>query len=134
MADTASLPTTAPNGAAPSADPALSALVEEILKSKGVPSASAHAAGQDSAALIETAARKVPSWVPTIALIFGLPSVGSFVATAQSVWGMPDKVAAIEKELESQRALHAQQNEQLQRIEALIKVSHPASQPVGGAK
>ena len=133
MADTASLPTAAPASAA-APDPALSALVEEILKSKGVPSASAHAAGQDSAALIETAARRVPSWVPAITLLLGLPSVGSFMATASKVWGMPDKVAAIEAELASQRELHAAQSEQLKRIEDLLKGGQPASRPVGGVR
>lgn len=125
---------TPPNSAPVDVRADLARIVEEVLKTKGVPASTAQAVSTDAEQLIQQAARKVPSWVSLAFVVFGVPSLGSFVATAKSVWGMPDRVAKIEAELEAQRKIHEAQGAQLDRIERLLKVevaSHPASQPSG---
>lgn len=106
----------------------LARLVEETLARRGLPAGSAQAIGQDAEQLITQAARKVPSWVSLAFVVFGVPSLGSFVATAKSVWGMPDRVAQIEKELEAQRKIHEAQGKQLDEVLLLLKGA--SSQPV----
>ena len=70
--------------------------------------------------LIVQASKVVPSWVVWLAVLFGGPSLGGFYVTAQAVWGLPSRVAAIEEKLVVQQAT-------LDRIEVLLKA--PASRP-----
>jgi hypothetical protein len=107
----------------------LARLVEETLARRGLPTGSAQALGQDAEQLITQAARKVPSWVSLAFVVFGVPSVGSFLATAQSVWGLPDRVAQIERELEAQRKIHEAQGRQLDEVLTLLRGTRSSSQP-----
>ena len=76
---------------------ALARIVEDVLKARGIPAPLAAPMAHDAQELIKTAAKTVPSWVIYAGLLIGGPGLAGFYATAENVWGLPERVAAIEQ-------------------------------------
>lgn len=125
MADTGqhtavTAPDNARNGAATTERDALASIVEDVLRSRGIPAPLAAPMAHDVQDLIKTAAKTVPSWVIYAGLLFGGPGLGALYTTAKSVWGLPERVAAIEQ-------TQADQGKVLDEIKALL--TGPTSKP-----
>lgn len=102
----------------------LRAIVIDVLKARGMPGLQAAQAEAYGEEVVKRAAGKVPSWVGYLFLLFGVPSLGAFYATAQAIWGMPQEVAALKDDL----ARHVEAEARaLAEIKALL--TGPASRP-----
>jgi hypothetical protein len=90
---------------------------------------------QDTEALIKEAAKTMPRWGVYALWLFGFTGVGgvgSFVATARSIWDLPAQVQKIEQELAAQKVLHAGQQQMLEEVLFVLRgrsVALPTSGP-----
>ena len=113
-----------PNAASLTTQESLRAIVIDVLKSKGMGDAQATRAEAYGEELVKKAAKQVPPWVGYLFVLFGVPSLGAFYATAQAIWGMPREVAALKTDL----AAHVEaESKALAEIKTLLQ--RPASQP-----
>lgn len=87
---------------------------------------------QDTEALIKEAAKTMPRWGVYVLWIFGFTGVGgvgTFVSTASAIWDLPVRAERIEVELQSQRDLHAKQQQMLDEILSTVRARNTAELP-----